>query len=240
MRGRSYSPSPPPPRHSSRRGRSPSSPRGGGRYAAGSRGGGRERDRDLPTSLLVRNLRHDCRPDDLRAPFEHFGAVKDIYLPRDYYTKPAGKCLPFFLDHHELHIFADYIPLSKVYGLHVVEGLEADTIVDGLLRVIHGLLLLDTLALQLLGVADLGLVAVITTRHPLNAVTQDLFHLPSQEDTAGKGRFQDPQVTSAQDPRLTMAQGIAVEAQIRARAVAEAEAQARDEAEARVETKAAA
>ncbi|XP_040372512.1 serine/arginine-rich SC35-like splicing factor SCL33 isoform X2 [Rosa chinensis] len=51
MRGRSYSYSPSPPRGYSRRRRSPS-PRG--RY-----GGGRARD--LPTSLLVRNLRHDCR-----------------------------------------------------------------------------------------------------------------------------------------------------------------------------------
>ncbi|KAJ4886510.1 Uncharacterized protein Rs2_26258 [Raphanus sativus] len=51
MRGRSYTPSPP--RGYGRRGRSPS-PRGGGRYGGG-------RDRDLPTSLLVRNLRHDCR-----------------------------------------------------------------------------------------------------------------------------------------------------------------------------------
>ena len=48
LRGRSYSPSPP--RGHGRRGRSPS-PRG--RYGG--------RGRDLPTSLLVRNLRHDCR-----------------------------------------------------------------------------------------------------------------------------------------------------------------------------------
>lgn len=50
MRGRSYSYSPsPPPRGYSRRGRSPS-PRG--HYGRG---------RDPPTSLLVRNLRRDCR-----------------------------------------------------------------------------------------------------------------------------------------------------------------------------------
>ncbi|PQP93806.1 serine/arginine-rich SC35-like splicing factor SCL30A [Prunus yedoensis var. nudiflora] len=49
MRGRSYSPSPPRGGYG-RRGRSPS-PRG--RYGG--------RSRDLPTSLLVRNLRHDCR-----------------------------------------------------------------------------------------------------------------------------------------------------------------------------------
>lgn len=50
MRGRSYSPSPPPRGGYSRRGRSPS-PRG--RYTG--------RGRDPSTSLLVRNLRHDCR-----------------------------------------------------------------------------------------------------------------------------------------------------------------------------------
>ncbi|XP_050122334.1 serine/arginine-rich SC35-like splicing factor SCL33 isoform X2 [Malus sylvestris] len=50
MRGRSYSYSPSPPRGYGRRRRSPS-PRG--RYGG--------RGRDLPTSLLVRNLRRDCR-----------------------------------------------------------------------------------------------------------------------------------------------------------------------------------
>ncbi|KAF1878099.1 hypothetical protein Lal_00022759 [Lupinus albus] len=81
MRGGSYSYSPSPsPRRYSRRGRSPS-PRG--RY--------RGSDRDLPTSLLVRNLHKDCRVEDLRAPFNHFGPLKDVYLPRDYYTgEPRG------------------------------------------------------------------------------------------------------------------------------------------------------
>ncbi|XP_024984806.1 serine/arginine-rich SC35-like splicing factor SCL33 [Cynara cardunculus var. scolymus] len=75
MRGRSYSYSPSPPRYRSRSYRSPS-PRG--------RHGGRARD--LPTSLLVRNLRHGCRPEDLRGPFREFGPLKDVYLPRDYHT----------------------------------------------------------------------------------------------------------------------------------------------------------
>ncbi|GAV86136.1 RRM_1 domain-containing protein [Cephalotus follicularis] len=80
MRGRSYSYSPSPPRGYGRRRRSPS-PRG--RYGG--------RGRDLPTSLLVRNLRHDCRPEDLREPFGRFGRLKDVYLPRDYYTgEPRG------------------------------------------------------------------------------------------------------------------------------------------------------
>ncbi|GAU34420.1 hypothetical protein TSUD_393730 [Trifolium subterraneum] len=94
MRGRSYSYSPSPPRHyGGRRGRSPS-PRGrygGGRY--------RGRDRDLPTSLLVRNLHKDCRPEDLHDPFSQFGPVKDIYLPRDYYTgEPRGFGFVQFVD----------------------------------------------------------------------------------------------------------------------------------------------
>ncbi|XP_020103278.1 serine/arginine-rich SC35-like splicing factor SCL30A [Ananas comosus] len=81
MRERSYSYSPSPPRGYGRRGRSPS-PRG--RYYGG-------RGRDLPTSLLVRNLRRDCRAEDLRRPFGQFGRLKDIYLPRDYYTgEPRG------------------------------------------------------------------------------------------------------------------------------------------------------
>ncbi|XP_051140686.1 serine/arginine-rich SC35-like splicing factor SCL33 [Andrographis paniculata] len=77
--GRRYSRSPSP-RGYSRRYRSPS-PRD--RYR--SRGG------DYPTSLLVRNLRHDCRPEDLRRTFGEFGPIKDVYLPRDYYTgEPRG------------------------------------------------------------------------------------------------------------------------------------------------------
>ncbi|TYI10639.1 hypothetical protein ES332_A09G155400v1 [Gossypium tomentosum] len=73
MRGRNYSPSLP--RDYGRRYRSPS-PRGC--YG--------DRSRDLPTSLLVRNLRHDCRVEDLRGPLGQFGHLKDIYLPRDNYT----------------------------------------------------------------------------------------------------------------------------------------------------------
>ncbi|KAK1578245.1 hypothetical protein Q3G72_028733 [Acer saccharum] len=88
MRGRSYSYSPSPPRGYGRRRHSPS-PRG--RYGG--------RGRDLPTSLLVRNLRHDCRPEDLRGPFSQFGRLKDIYLPRDYHTgEPRGFGFVQFVD----------------------------------------------------------------------------------------------------------------------------------------------
>ncbi|XP_044509624.1 serine/arginine-rich SC35-like splicing factor SCL33 [Mangifera indica] len=86
MRGRSYSYSPSPRGYSRRRSPSPRGHYGG-------------RGRDMPTSLLVRNLRHDCRPEDLRGPFGQFGRLKDVYLPRDYYTgEPRGFGFVQYLD----------------------------------------------------------------------------------------------------------------------------------------------
>lgn len=52
------------------------------------------RSRDGPTSLFVRNIRRDCRPDDLRGPFREFGPIKDIYLLRDFYTGEP-RCVGF-------------------------------------------------------------------------------------------------------------------------------------------------
>ncbi|KAI3784379.1 hypothetical protein L1987_43478 [Smallanthus sonchifolius] len=44
-----------------------------------------------PSGLLVRNISLDSRPEDLRVPFERFGPVKDVYLPKNYYTgEPRG------------------------------------------------------------------------------------------------------------------------------------------------------
>ncbi|XP_021803517.1 serine/arginine-rich SC35-like splicing factor SCL28, partial [Prunus avium] len=44
-----------------------------------------------PSGLLVRNLPLDARPEDLRIPFERYGPVKDVYLPKNYYTgEPRG------------------------------------------------------------------------------------------------------------------------------------------------------
>ncbi|PIA44661.1 hypothetical protein AQUCO_01700335v1 [Aquilegia coerulea] len=44
-----------------------------------------------PSGLLVRNISLDARPEDLRGPFERFGPVKDVYLPKNYYTgEPRG------------------------------------------------------------------------------------------------------------------------------------------------------
>ncbi|KAG7018652.1 Serine/arginine-rich SC35-like splicing factor SCL28 [Cucurbita argyrosperma subsp. argyrosperma] len=86
-RSRSYSPR--------RRSRTP--PRGRKRYDDDPRDRYREsrshRDRrsPAPSGLLVRNLPLDARPEDLRIPFERFGPVKDVYLPKNYYTgEPRG------------------------------------------------------------------------------------------------------------------------------------------------------
>lgn len=37
-------------------------------------------------SLLIRNLHRKTRDSDLRYFFEKYGPVRDVYLPRDYYT----------------------------------------------------------------------------------------------------------------------------------------------------------
>jgi len=46
----------------------------------------RDRRSPVPSGLLVRNISLDARPEDLRIPFERFGYVKDVYLPKNYYT----------------------------------------------------------------------------------------------------------------------------------------------------------
>ncbi|KAK9084082.1 hypothetical protein Scep_030553 [Stephania cephalantha] len=51
----------------------------------------RDRRSSGPSGLLIRNVSLDARPEDLRVPFERFGPVKDVYLPKNYYTgEPRG------------------------------------------------------------------------------------------------------------------------------------------------------
>eukprot|EP00250_Pteridium_aquilinum_P001890 c12099_g1_i1 orf=212-1210(+) len=84
MRWRSPSYSPP------RRGhRSP--PRG--RY---------NRHRDPPCGLLVRNIPKDSRPEEIRSEFEHYGRIRDVYLPKDFHSgEPRGFGFVQFLDAHD-------------------------------------------------------------------------------------------------------------------------------------------
>jgi FUS-interacting serine-arginine-rich protein 1 len=37
--------------------------------------------------MMVRNLSRTTRPEDLRYACEKYGRVRDIYLPRDFYTQ---------------------------------------------------------------------------------------------------------------------------------------------------------
>ncbi|GMP23041.1 hypothetical protein CsSME_00000795 [Camellia sinensis var. sinensis] len=48
-------------------------------------GYGRSKERNHG-SLLVRNIPLNCRPEELRVPFERFGVVRDVYIPKNYYT----------------------------------------------------------------------------------------------------------------------------------------------------------
>uniref|UniRef100_A0A803P1K5 RRM domain-containing protein n=1 Tax=Cannabis sativa TaxID=3483 RepID=A0A803P1K5_CANSA len=65
-----------------------------------SRSCGRRKDQN--GSLLVRNIPLDCRPEELRAPFERFGVVRDVYIPKDYYTgEPRGFAFVQFVDSYE-------------------------------------------------------------------------------------------------------------------------------------------
>ncbi|KAI5670674.1 hypothetical protein M9H77_11038 [Catharanthus roseus] len=79
------------------RGRPRSPPRRGG-YGVERR---RHKDQNHG-SLLVRNIPLDCRPEELRVPFERFGAVRDVYLPKDYYTgEPRGFAFVQFVDSYD-------------------------------------------------------------------------------------------------------------------------------------------
>ncbi|KAJ8494283.1 hypothetical protein OPV22_016004 [Ensete ventricosum] len=82
----------PPRRGYGGRGRSPPR-RGYGGYGGKERGSG---------SLLVRNIPLNCRPEDLRVPFERFGPVRDVYLPKDYYSgEPRGFAFVEFVDPYD-------------------------------------------------------------------------------------------------------------------------------------------
>lgn len=66
--------------------------RGGGDRGGGFRGRSYEDDDDGGrVSLLVRNLPMDAGADDVRAKFERYGDIRDVYLPKDFYTRrPRG------------------------------------------------------------------------------------------------------------------------------------------------------
>ncbi|KAG6498816.1 hypothetical protein ZIOFF_038565 [Zingiber officinale] len=97
----------PPRRGYGGRGRSP--PRRG--YGGGH--GGKEQGSG---SLLVRNIPLTCRPEDLRVPFERFGPVRDVYMPKDYYSgEPRGFAFIEFVDPYDASE-AQYHMNRQVFG----------------------------------------------------------------------------------------------------------------------------
>ncbi|XP_037430071.1 DEAD-box ATP-dependent RNA helicase 42-like isoform X9 [Triticum dicoccoides] len=69
------------------------------RRSSDEQGGRKEKG---PISLLVRNIPHNCRYEDLQVPFAKFGPVRDIYMPKDYYSgEPKGFAFIEFFDSHD-------------------------------------------------------------------------------------------------------------------------------------------
>uniref|UniRef100_A0A3Q2XIZ1 RRM domain-containing protein n=1 Tax=Hippocampus comes TaxID=109280 RepID=A0A3Q2XIZ1_HIPCM len=52
------------------------------------------------SSLFVRNISEESRPEDLRREFGRYGPIVDVYIPLDFYTRrPRGFAYiqyPFF------------------------------------------------------------------------------------------------------------------------------------------------
>ncbi|KAL0668851.1 hypothetical protein Bca4012_031555 [Brassica carinata] len=93
----------PPRRGYGGRGRSPPPPPRRG-YGGGGRKGSSH------GSLLVRNIPLDCRPEELRVPFERFGPVRDVYIPRDYYS---GATMQMRYEHCSSVSLLTFIDLAK-------------------------------------------------------------------------------------------------------------------------------
>lgn len=112
--GRSYSPRR---RSPDRRGRSRSPPRSGG---GGRRDDSPGRNEPTGTSMMVRNLSKTTRPEDLRYACEKYGPVRDVYLPRDYYTgQPRGIGFVEFADHRDCRDAIRYMDGFMIDGRRV-------------------------------------------------------------------------------------------------------------------------
>jgi RNA recognition motif-containing protein len=74
------------------------------------------------TSLLVRNIvwktqDQQTKPDELREFFSKYGEVRDVYIPRDYYTqKSRGFCFVEFLKYDDAHEALDKTDGTEVLG----------------------------------------------------------------------------------------------------------------------------
>ncbi|KAL6755322.1 hypothetical protein V8C86DRAFT_2679070, partial [Haematococcus lacustris] len=76
-------------------------------------------------SLLVRNLPLDVRQEDVRDMFQRYGEVRDIYLPKDYYTgKPRGFGFVEFRDNRDAEDALYALDRTVVGGREVSVGVR--------------------------------------------------------------------------------------------------------------------
>merc|ERR1711998_673830 len=93
-----------------------------GDYRGRSRSRGRSPGRSGPRkqSLLVRNLNTRTTPEDLREAFGRYGEVRDVYMPRDHYTRePRGFAFVEYLDARDARDAMDEMDRRNVDGREV-------------------------------------------------------------------------------------------------------------------------
>jgi len=106
----------PPRRGYGGRGRSPPPRRG---YGGRKEGSG---------SLLVRNIPLSVRAEDLRVPFERFGPVRDVYIPKDYYSgEPRGFAFVEFVDPYDASEAQYHMNRQVFFGREITVVLAAES-----------------------------------------------------------------------------------------------------------------
>ncbi|XP_032222702.1 serine/arginine-rich splicing factor 10 isoform X2 [Nematostella vectensis] len=80
------------------------------------------------SSIYVRNLHPDTRPDDLRRMFGKYGRITDVYIPLDYYTRePRGFCYVQFEDIRDAEDALYYLDRAMLLGRELeVQFAEGD------------------------------------------------------------------------------------------------------------------
>ncbi|XP_051179045.1 serine/arginine-rich SC35-like splicing factor SCL33 [Lolium perenne] len=100
----------------------------GGRGRSPPRRGYGGRREQCSGSLLVRNIPLSCRPDDLRVPFERFGPVRDVYLPKDYYSKqPRGFAFVEFVDPYDASEAQYHMNRQVLFGREITVVVAAES-----------------------------------------------------------------------------------------------------------------
>ncbi|XP_006663688.1 serine/arginine-rich SC35-like splicing factor SCL30 isoform X1 [Oryza brachyantha] len=111
------------------RSRSPVNRRGNGSRGRSSprtgHGGGKEQG---GVSLFVSNLPLRCRPEDVRVPFQKFGPIRDVYLPRHYRSgEPRGFAFVEFAESSDASKARYHMDRKMLSGREIGVAFAADT-----------------------------------------------------------------------------------------------------------------